>query len=55
MIKKIAVTLALFICGFLSFSSIAQAHVKWFAPYIVEASPQSILFTLKDVWYLSMV
>lgn len=28
-----------------------SAHVKWFAPYIVEASPQAISFTLTDEWF----
>lgn len=29
----------------------AQAHVKWFAPYIVEASPRPILLTLTDQFF----
>jgi hypothetical protein len=29
----------------------AQAHVKWFAPYIVEAPPQRIAETLGDRWF----
>jgi hypothetical protein len=29
----------------------AQAHVKWFAPYIVEAPPQRIAETLTDRWF----
>ena len=29
----------------------AQAHVKWFAPYIVEAPPQRIGETLSDPWF----
>jgi hypothetical protein len=29
----------------------AQAHVKWFAPYIVEAPPQKIVHTLGDPWF----
>lgn len=29
----------------------AQAHVKWFAPYIVEAPPQQIGRTLEDPWF----
>ena len=29
----------------------AQAHVKWFAPYIVEAPPQRIAQTLGDRWF----
>ncbi|MBK0393724.1 DUF305 domain-containing protein [Ramlibacter algicola] len=30
---------------------LAQAHVKWFAPYIVEAPPQRISETLHDPWF----
>ncbi|MEJ5990701.1 DUF305 domain-containing protein [Ramlibacter sp. PS3R-8] len=30
---------------------LAQAHVKWFAPYIVEAPPQRIAETLTDRWF----
>ncbi|GGK20749.1 CopM family metallochaperone [Salinarimonas ramus] len=29
----------------------AQAHVKWFAPYIVDAAPQPIEATLTNVWF----
>jgi hypothetical protein len=29
----------------------ADAHVKWFAPYIVEAPPQRIMETLSDRWF----
>jgi hypothetical protein len=29
----------------------AQAHVKWFAPYIVGAPPAPIANTLSDVWF----
>ena len=29
----------------------ARAHVKWFAPYIVEAPPQRIAETLADRWF----
>jgi len=30
---------------------VAQAHVKWFAPYIVEAPPQRIGNTLANPWF----
>lgn len=30
---------------------VASAHVKWFAPYIVEAPPQRIMETLTDRWF----
>jgi hypothetical protein len=29
----------------------AEAHVKWFAPYIVKASPQAVGATLTDPWF----
>jgi hypothetical protein len=29
----------------------AEAHVKWFAPYIVKASPQPVSLTLSDPWF----
>lgn len=29
----------------------AQAHVKWFAPYIVGAPPQPVLVTLTNTWF----
>jgi hypothetical protein len=29
----------------------AQAHVKWFAPYIVGAPPQPISATLTNAWF----
>jgi hypothetical protein len=32
-------------------ASSAQAHVKWFAPYIVGAPPQPIGATLANVWF----
>lgn len=35
----------------LALSLPAQAHVKWFAPYIVEAPPQRIAETLADRWF----
>lgn len=35
----------------LALSGAAQAHVKWFAPYIVEAPPQRIAQTLADRWF----
>lgn len=32
-------------------SAPAQAHVKWFAPYIVGAAPQPVGATLANVWF----
>jgi hypothetical protein len=29
----------------------AEAHVKWFAPYIVDAAPQPIAATLTNMWF----
>ncbi|AEG91166.1 CopM family metallochaperone [Ramlibacter tataouinensis] len=29
----------------------ASAHVKWFAPYIIEAPPQRLMETLTDRWF----
>jgi hypothetical protein len=33
------------------FASPVQAHVKWFAPFIVEAKPQPISATLGNLWF----
>lgn len=30
-----------------------QAHVKWFAPYIVGAPPQPLMMTLTNIWFWS--
>ena len=35
----------------IAFAPPAQAHVKWFAPYIVQAQPQSVFVTLTDPWF----
>lgn len=40
-----------FLTAISGFSGAASAHVKWFAPYIVEASPRSIGYTLTDMWF----
>ena len=29
----------------------AEAHVKWFAPYIVGAPPAAVTVTLRDPWF----
>ena len=31
--------------------TVASAHVKWFAPYIVDAAPAPIMRTLTDAWF----
>lgn len=33
----------------------AEAHVKWFAPYIVDAAPQPIALTLLDPWFWTAI
>ncbi|GGE52372.1 hypothetical protein GCM10007276_31710 [Agaricicola taiwanensis] len=33
----------------------AEAHVKWFAPYIVNASPAPIGRTLADIWFWTAI
>ena len=43
--------LALFVAGTLPWATPAQAHVKWFAPYIVGAPPAPIWETLGDAWF----
>jgi hypothetical protein len=43
-----AIALAL---GALALSGSAEAHVKWFAPYIVKASPQPVSTTLVNMWF----
>jgi hypothetical protein len=40
-----------FVGGLASLTSSAKAHVKWFAPYIVEAAPRPLLQTLRDLWF----
>ena len=37
--------------GLLCLPLVAQAHVKWFAPYIVGAPPQPIGATLTNTWF----
>ncbi|WP_457090222.1 hypothetical protein [Microvirga sp. P5_D2] len=37
--------------SFITFTLPAQAHVKWFAPYIVDAAPQPITQTLTNPWF----
>jgi hypothetical protein len=33
----------------------AQAHVKWFAPYIVKASPRPVTMALADPWFWTAI
>ncbi len=37
--------------SFVAFTLPAQAHVKWFAPYIVDSAPQPISHTLTNQWF----
>ena len=37
--------------GLLCLPLAAEAHVKWFAPYIVGAPPQPISATLTNTWF----
>ena len=39
------------VLGVLTVAAPADAHVKWFAPYIVGASPQSLSVTVGNVWF----
>jgi hypothetical protein len=35
----------------ISLATPVQAHVKWFAPYIVDAPPAPVISTLSNVWF----
>jgi hypothetical protein len=35
--------------------TLAEAHVKWFAPYIVGAAPRPVSATLHDVWFWTAI
>lgn len=48
-IKPACVGMAALLSPFLA--SPAEAHVKWFAPYIVAAPPRPIFSTLADPWF----
>ncbi|MFC5084479.1 hypothetical protein [Microvirga arabica] len=39
------------LCSFATLTLPAEAHVKWFAPYIVDAAPQPVGATLGNVWF----
>ncbi|MFC5757840.1 hypothetical protein [Rhizobium sp. GCM10022189] len=47
----IMMSVALAILASLSTPETASAHVKWFAPYIVGARPESLSVTLHDIWF----
>lgn len=40
-----------FLMALTALPAAAAAHVKWFAPYIVEASPRPVQFMLSDMWF----
>jgi hypothetical protein len=48
---KAATATAFVGAGLALFPSVAEAHVKWFAPYIVGAPPAPISRTLADPWF----
>ena len=47
--------LAVALCGLLAGAGPAAAHVKWFAPYIVGASPQPLGATLGNPWFWTAI
>jgi len=49
--KRLRLTGLATLLGSLTMSIPAQAHVKWFAPYIVDASPQPVAATLTNIWF----
>jgi hypothetical protein len=51
MTQQRTLTPILAIIGLLAHALPAQAHVKWFAPYIVGAPPQPVAATLTDIWF----
>jgi hypothetical protein len=44
-----------FALSLFGFSAAAEAHVKWFAPYIVKASPRPVQMTLADPWFWTAI
>jgi hypothetical protein len=49
-LRRFAVALTVLAAG-AAWSHPAEAHVKWFAPYIVGAAPQPIGATLSNLWF----
>ena len=43
--------IAAFATAFIVTASPAHAHVKWFAPYIVDAQPAPVTGTLANIWF----
>jgi hypothetical protein len=52
--RKLA-TFALVCLAAVACAKSAHAHVKWFAPYIVEAKPQPISVTLANPWFWTAI
>lgn len=52
-ILRLPACLAVF--GSLTYATTADAHVKWFAPYIVGAAPQPLGQTLGNVWFWTAI
>ena len=48
---KQAATGLLALGSFAAWPLSAEAHVKWFAPYIVDAAPQPVGATLSNIWF----
>ncbi|WP_240540162.1 hypothetical protein [Salinarimonas soli] len=55
MSRSIPCRLAAFSSALTALASPAQAHVKWFAPYIVGAAPQPVGATLANVWFWTAI
>jgi hypothetical protein len=53
-LQKPVLTAVLVVTSLVS-ASAAQAHVKWFAPFIVEAKPQAISATLTNIWFWTAI
>ncbi|HVG47497.1 MAG TPA: DUF305 domain-containing protein [Rubellimicrobium sp.] len=50
-LARCSIILGLTALGLAALGSPAQAHVKWFAPYIVGAPPQPVGLTLSNPWF----
>ena len=53
--RIIAAAAATFAVPAIALPGVAQAHVKWFAPYIVGAAPRPVSDTLHDVWFWTAI
>ncbi len=50
-VRSRAISVVMLAVSAASFSFPVQAHVKWFAPYIVGAAPQPVSETLANTWF----